>query len=243
MCVSLYSHSLHKQTHTFSRAIMTPKQDDSCSPAMKCVDTLWLHTVNAKVAWPWLLCNIKVIFSWMTVTHSKGIVVKNLIPDTVLCKRWHVQTTRALLSEGQFLLIWMTLVLCSGQRLCDFYLRLWCKIKRIVNRFHWCSSPVFSSPSSLQFRLQYNGLNNPDRPQNKKKKKGSPTFQRWHFNCCWADKNYVPPTSSSALWNQAEDNTLCLWMWFYKTEKGKMIQSDDVMSAASVNGRLKNTRS
>lgn len=64
---SVYLHTLQvcTITHTFSRAIMTPKQYDS-SLAMKCVDTLWLHTVNTNVAWLWVLGNIKVICSWMT---------------------------------------------------------------------------------------------------------------------------------------------------------------------------------
>lgn len=101
---------------------------------------------------------------------------ENVIPDCVLCQWGHIQTTQALLYKGQFLLIWMTLVLCSEQRLCDFNLHLWCKIKRIVNRFHWCSFSFFPAASSLQFRLQYNGLNNPVWAQ--KKKKGSPTSQK-----------------------------------------------------------------
>lgn len=80
---------------------------------------------------------------------------------------------------------------CAVSRdLCDFNLHLWCKIKRIVNRFHWCSSPFFPPASSLQFRLQYNGLNNPVWSQ----KKGPPRLKRWHFNSCWADKNNVLPS-------------------------------------------------
>lgn len=132
--------------------------------------------------------------------------------------------------KGQFLLIWTTLVLCSEQRLCDSYLHLWCKIKRIVNQCHWCSS-LFFSP--LQFRLQYNGLNS-----HLVSKNVSLTSQKWHFNSCWADKNNVPPSINSALWPHPKI-ALCLRMRFCSTEKGKMIRSDDVMSAVSVNRCLK----
>lgn len=135
-------------------------------------------------------------------------------------------------TRGQFLLIWMTLVLCSEQRLCDFYLRLWWKIRGIVNRFHWCSAPFLPPPplpsSSLQFRLWYNGL-----------KKEKMTSQRWHFNSCWADKNNTPLNINSALWTHPKI-MLCVSV-DVKTETGKMwcSHSDDVMSAASLNGCLK----
>lgn len=66
--------------------------------------------------------------------------------------------------------------------------------KSIPLMFH----PIFffPPPSSLQFRLWYNGL--------KKKRKGSRTSQRWHFNSCWADKNNMPPNINSALWTHPE---------------------------------------
>jgi len=166
--------------------------------AMKCVDALWLWMGNTKVASLWGLWNVKVICSWMTVPCIQRYYGENLIPDNVFCQWGHIQTTQALLYKGQFLLIWMTLVLCSEQRLCDFYL-LWCKIKRIVNRFHWCSS-CFFSPLHL-FNLGYSTMVSTILS---KLKKGSPMSQRWHLNCCWADKNNMPPSINGALWTHPQ---------------------------------------
>lgn len=170
----------------------------------------------------------------LTFKRHRG---ENLIPDNGLCQWGHIQTTEALLYKGQFLLIWTTLVLCSEQRLCDFYLRLWCKIRRIVNRFHWCPAPVFFSPLLFfrhAFNLSYGTMGSKKKQQ---KGKGSRTSQRWHFNSCWADKNNT--TINGALWTHLKV-MLGAWdggIWRQK-EKKKKIQSNDVTSAASVNGYL-----
>lgn len=69
-------------------------------------------------------------------------------------------------------------------------------------------------PPPPQFRLWYNGL--------KKKRKGSRTSQRWHFNSCWADKNNMPPNINSAMWTHPEImlcvSGVCVCV---KTETGK----------------------
>lgn len=103
-----------------------------------------LHLMNAKAVRPRLQYKKSFAVGWqgLTFTGHRG---ENLIPDNGLSQWGHIQTTEALLNKGQFLLIWVTLALCSEQRLCDFYLRLWCKIRRIVNRFHWCPALHFFS--------------------------------------------------------------------------------------------------
>lgn len=126
----------------------------------------------------------------------------------------------------------------SEQRLCDFYLRLRCKIRRIVNRFHWCPPLKYFPPlSSLQFRLWYNGF----------KKKGSCTSQRWHFNSCWADKENTPPNINSALWTHPRI-MLFVCVGDVKTETGGEKENDSkwwchvcsVCKRASKNTRSEN---
>lgn len=122
---------------------------------------------------------------------------ENLIPDNVLCQWGHDQTTRALLYKGQFVLIWMTLVLCSEHQLRDFNLRL------MQDKEDYKSTPL-TSPRHL-FSLGYGTMGS-----KKKKSKGSFTSQRWHFNRCWADKHHMPPGINAALWTPVENNTLCV---------------------------------
>lgn len=164
-----------------------------------------------------------------------GYCGENLIPDNVLHQRGHIQTSRALLCKGQFLLIWMTWVLCSEQRLCDFYLRLWCKIKRFVNRFHWCSSPFFTLLHvsdlgySTMVSITPSGL-----------RRRCPTSRRWHLNSCRADKNENAPASfNGVLWARVK-----IMLCDSIRRKGEMVQSGDVMSAAVLKrGSKKHTRS
>lgn len=184
---------------------MIPKQYDS-SLAMKCADTLWLHTVNTKVAWLWVLCNIKVIYSWMTVPCIQKVLW------------WKLNTRQCALPMGTRPDNPSPFVQGSiSIDLNDIGVVQWAEIvwflpASLMQDKEDCKSiplmflPVFSSPSSLQFRLQYNGLNNPVWP---KKKEGSPMSQRWHFNSCWADKNNVPPSINTALWNHPKI-TLCV---------------------------------
>lgn len=185
----------------------------AATPPQQChsgVQKQRLHLMNAKAVRPRLQYKKSFAVGWqgLTFTGHRG---ENLIPDNGLSQWGHIQTTEALLNKGQFLLIWVTLALCSEQRLCDFYLRLWCKIRRIVNRFHWCPALYFFSfffflasfPHSLIYvMVQWHPKKKKKKKGWEKKRKGCRTSERWHFNSCWGDKNNT--TIDGAVWTHLE---------------------------------------
>lgn len=130
-------------------------------------------------------------------------------------------------ARGQFPLIWTTPVLRGGQRWGDFHLRLWCKIRKVVNRCRWWPSLLNThthTHSCHHFYLVYSTI-------------GRATSQRWHFGGCWDGKNNMSAAINGALWTHPKV-TLSVVRGCGGRKRGGGKKNDDVMSAALVNVRL-----
>lgn len=177
---------------------MTPKQYDS-SLAMKCVDTLWLHTVNTNVAWLWVLGNIKVICSWMTGPCIEKVLWCNT-RQCALPMGTHPDNPSPFV-QGSIPIDLNDIGVVQWAEIVWFLPASLMQDKEDCKSIPLMFLPVFS-PHLHLFNLGYSTMVSITSSglKQKKKKKESRTSQRWHFNSCWADKNNVPPSINSALW-------------------------------------------